>query len=76
MPSTWVVRGVTPQGDAAETFEINAGTASWKSPVDAVNQSYASPAFYVAEGGTNSGSIQLLIEALLASPNRSMLPEN
>ena len=73
MPSTWVVRGFTPEGDAAETFEISAGVASWKSPVDAGNHRYTSPAFYVAQGGTNSGGIQLLIEALLASPNRSMV---
>ncbi len=73
MPSTWVVRGVTPQGDAAETFEISAGTASWKSPVDAGNHRYTSPAFYVSQGGTYSGSLQLFIEALLTSPNRSML---
>src|SRR4029077_5425722 len=48
MPSTWVVRGVTPQGDAAENFEISAGVASWKSPIDAGNHRYASPAFYIS----------------------------
>jgi imidazolonepropionase-like amidohydrolase len=73
MPSAMIVRGVTPQGDAAETFEIRGGAASWKSPVDAGNRSYTSAAFYVAQGGTFSGGTQLLIEALLASPNRSML---
>jgi imidazolonepropionase-like amidohydrolase len=72
MPSTWVVRGVTPRGDAAETFEIRAGVASWKSPIDAGNHRYSSPAFYNSQGGTYSGGFQLLIEALLASPNRSM----
>ena len=34
MPSTITIRGVTPQGDAAETFTIASGTATWKSPVD------------------------------------------
>ena len=73
MPSTMIVRGVTPQGDAAETFEIHGGMASWKSPIDSGTRSYGSAAFYIAQGGTNSGGLQLFIEALLASPNRSML---
>ena len=73
MPSAMMVRGFTPQGDAAETFEIRGGEASWKSPVDAGNRRYSSSAFYVAQGGTFSGGTQLLIEALLASPNKSML---
>jgi hypothetical protein len=56
MPSAMIVRGFTPQGDAAETFEIHDGKAFWKSPVDADSHSYNSAAFYVAEGGTSSGS--------------------
>jgi imidazolonepropionase-like amidohydrolase len=71
MPSTLVVRGVTPQGDAAETFQTSNGKASWKSPVDAGGAAYTS-AFYVAEGGTMSGGTQLLLEALLASPDKSL----
>ena len=35
MPTDVVVRGVTPSGDAAETFAMVNGTATWKSPVDA-----------------------------------------
>jgi hypothetical protein len=35
LPSAITIRGVTPQGDAAETFTISGGTARWKSPVDA-----------------------------------------
>jgi hypothetical protein len=35
MPSTITIRGVTPQGDAAETFTSSGGVASWKSPIDA-----------------------------------------
>ncbi len=71
MPSALVVRGVTPQGDAAETFTITDGIASWKSPVDSGHQPYHS-AFYVAEGGTNSGGTQVFMEALLKSPDKSM----
>jgi len=35
LPSAITIRGVTPQGDAAETFTTSGGTAAWKSPVDA-----------------------------------------
>src|SRR5256885_11720916 len=35
MPSTLAIRGVTPQGDAAETFTISDGSAPWTSPCDA-----------------------------------------
>ena len=72
MPSSVVVRGATPEGDAAETFEIHEGVASWKSPVDAGTHRYTSAAFYVPEGGTSTGSTQLLIETLLASPDKSI----
>ena len=71
MPATLVVRGFTPQGDAAESFQIANGIAKWKSPVDLGSHSYQT-AFYVPEGGTLSGSTQLLIEALLKSPDKSL----
>src|SRR5882672_9434713 len=51
MPSAIVIRGVTPQGDAAETFTISSGTAGWKSPIDAGTARYSVPAFYVSQGG-------------------------
>ena len=34
MPTDVVIRGVTPSGDAAETFKVANGSASWTSPVD------------------------------------------
>jgi len=72
MLSSFIVRGITPTGDAAETFEIHDGVAHWKSPVDSGSSPYHDAAFYVAQGGTSTGSTQLLLEALLASPTRSM----
>ncbi len=72
MPSALVVRGVTPNGDAAETFKISGGNATWKSPVDAGESKYAATAFYVAQGGTASGGTALLIETLLASADKSL----
>src|SRR5947207_13862326 len=35
MPSSIAIHGVTPTGDAGETFSIANGTAAWKSPIDA-----------------------------------------
>ena len=71
LPSAITIRGVTPQGDAAETFTISAGTASWKSPVDAGTASYSAPAFYVSQGGPIDTTAWFL-EALLAKPDKSL----
>jgi imidazolonepropionase-like amidohydrolase len=72
MLSKFVVRGVTPQGDAAETFQAVQSRATWKSPVDAGGAPYTAPAFYIGQGGTWTGGTQLLVEALLAMPDKSM----
>ena len=71
MPSTLTIRGVTPQGDAAETFAINSGTARWKSPVDAGSAKYSGPAFYAAQGGPVDTTAWFL-EALLATPDKTL----
>ncbi|MGI9168746.1 MAG: amidohydrolase family protein [Caulobacteraceae bacterium] len=65
------VRGVTPNGDAAESFAVAGGKATWKSPVDAGDALYASPAMYVGFGGPVDLNADLL-EALLAAPARSL----
>jgi imidazolonepropionase-like amidohydrolase len=71
MPAELVIRGFSPQGDVAETFTIADGTANWKSPVDSGSHAYQT-AFYVSHGGPSSIGTQLLIEALLKSPDKSM----
>jgi imidazolonepropionase-like amidohydrolase len=71
MPAAIVIRGVTPQGDAAETFTIGGGTANWKSPIDAGRANYTAPAFYVSQGGPIDMTAWFL-EALLARPDRSL----
>src|SRR5947207_10135712 len=71
MPSTIAIRGVQPSGDAAETFSVSGGTASWKSPIDSGSASYAGPAFYSAQGGPIDMTAWFL-EALLARPGKSM----
>jgi imidazolonepropionase-like amidohydrolase len=69
------VRGFTPNGDAAETFVIADGKATWKSPVDGASAPYAKPAMYSSFGGPIDLTADLA-EALLAAPDRSlaMLP--
>jgi len=70
-----VVRGFTPQGDAAETFDIAGGTAGWKSVVDGASAPYARPAMYNAFGGPVDLTVDI-VEALIAAPNHTlaMLP--
>ena len=65
------IRGVTPQGDAGETFSITGGKASWKSPVDAGSAAYGAPAFYSSFGGPIDTTAWLL-ERLLASPDKTL----
>ncbi|MEO6198768.1 MAG: amidohydrolase family protein [Sphingomicrobium sp.] len=60
------VRGVTPQGDSAETFAIDQGMANWRSSVDEGHAPYAAPVDYASFGGTflaQSGGIAPLIAA-------------
>lgn len=65
LPTLLTIRGVTPNGDAAETFEIRDGKAVWKAASD-TGELPAAPAFYLATGGTvagNSPFVNELIEA-------------
>ncbi len=71
MPAELQVRGVTPNGDAAESFSIAGGKASWTSPVDKGSAPYAAPAFYLAHGGTFLSSAPR-IERLLAGGSGGM----
>jgi imidazolonepropionase-like amidohydrolase len=71
MPASVVIRGVTPTGDAGETFSVSGGTASWKSPIDSGRAPYARPAFYAPLGGPMDENAWFL-ERLLASPGMSL----
>jgi len=66
MPSEVVVRGVTPQGDAAENFSIADGSAKWISQVDQGSAPYSAPAYYLAQGGAFL-SVAPEVERLLAA---------
>jgi imidazolonepropionase-like amidohydrolase len=71
MPLAVTIRGVTPSGDAAETFSIGAGMARWKSPVDAGSASYSHPAFYNSQGGPIDLTAWFL-ETLLTKPDKTL----
>ena len=71
MPVSMIIRGVTPQGDAAETFAVSGKSASWKSPIDAGQAPYAGPAFYVSQGGPADTNAWFL-ERLLAAPGHTL----
>ena len=75
MPARIEVRGVTPTGDAAETFEIVGAKASWKSPVDSGSAPYAAPVFYMTQSGPIDNAAWFL-ERILAAPDKtlSLLP--
>jgi imidazolonepropionase-like amidohydrolase len=70
-PASAVVRGVTPQGDAAESFAVTGGTATWKSPVDGGSVALATPAFYYNFGGPIE-SVAWLIESILSTTDHSL----
>lgn len=65
------IRGFTPNGDAAESFVIAGGRATWKSPVDGGSAAYTAPALYVAFGGPIDLAADLA-ERLIAAPDKSL----
>jgi imidazolonepropionase-like amidohydrolase len=71
MPWAVAIRGVTPSGDAAETFTISAASARWKSPIDAGSARYSGPAFYSPQGGPIDLTAWFF-EALLARPDKTL----
>jgi len=71
MPLAVTIRGVTPSGDAAETFSAGGGSARWKSPIDAGTADYSGSAFYTSEGGPIDLTAWFL-ETLLARPDNTL----
>lgn len=70
-PNAITVRGVSPQGNAAETFTIKDGTASWKSPVDAGSAKLAGARFYMSQGGPVS-LLASFVQHILAQPDETL----
>ena len=71
LPQTLTIRGVTPSGDAAETFAVADGTANWKSPIDSGSSKDAANRFYMAFGGPMDVTAWF-VESLLAAPTHSL----
>jgi imidazolonepropionase-like amidohydrolase len=71
LPASVTIRGVTPRGDAAETFVIADGKARWKSPADTGEIAYPPGRFYYALTGLVEPNAWL-IERLLATPDRML----
>lgn len=65
IPASITIRGVTPSGDAGESFAIENGVAIWKSPADAGEAPWRDNLAYVAFGGPQD-TTAILIAALLA----------
>ena len=64
-PAAITVRGITPSGDAAETFTRTGDKAAWKSMADAGEVS-GKPGYYLAAGGIGLAD-QLLVDRLVAA---------
>ncbi len=71
MPATLAIRGVTPQGDAAEAFDVSGGTAKWKSSVDSGDAIYTGNTFYTSQGGPIDTTAWFL-ERLLQAPDKTL----
>ena len=63
IPTELTIRGVTPNGDAAETFSMHDGKAVWKAVSDS-GEAPAAKAIYLANGGSVATNIPLT-DALL-----------
>ncbi len=70
-PARVEVRGVTPTGDAAETFAVAGGKANWKSQVDSGSAAYTAPQFYVTQAGPIDNTAWF-VERLLAAPDKTL----
>ena len=71
MPVSVTIRGVSPQGDAGESFSLTGGVANWKSPIDQGSSDSARGRFYTTIGGPMDTNAWF-IERLLASPGKKM----
>ena len=49
-PDHVTIRGITPTGDAAETFIVNDREARWKTPVDSSEKAYDNRGHYLPYG--------------------------
>lgn len=65
LPGGVEVRGITPSGDAAETFTISDGRATWKSTADS-GSSEGRTGYYLPAGGVGLSN-HVLVDKLVAA---------
>lgn len=65
LPTSIVIKGVTPSGDAGETFSIENGVAKWQTPADSGEAPWRDNLVYVTFGGP-ADTNAVLLAALLA----------
>lgn len=63
-PVNIVIKGVTPSGDASETFTVENGVATWKTPADEGTAPWRDNLLYVPFGGPNDSQAITLAAAL------------
>jgi cytosine/adenosine deaminase-related metal-dependent hydrolase len=66
-----IVRGVTPSGDASESFSAADGRYEFRSPVDRGEGAAPTGSFYASLGGTIDSAV-MLADALRAAPGRGL----
>ncbi len=71
LPTNLAIRGVTPSGDAGETFTVAGDKASWKSPADSGEATWRDGLLYIPFGGPVDATI-VVVNALLADPDRKL----
>ena len=71
LPASITIRGVSPQGDVAETFSLSGGAAAWQSPVDKGSAGASAGKFYTPFGGPMDTNAWL-IERLVAAPGHKL----
>lgn len=64
LPTSIAIRGVTPSGDAGETFSVENGLAKWKSPADKGEAAWRDNLVYIPFGGPQDAT-SILVAALL-----------
>ena len=72
LPVNIAIHGVTPSGDATETFTLAGGKAQWKSPTDAGTADNTAGRFYLTLGGPTGATNAWFLEPLLQQPNHTL----
>lgn len=71
VPTSIKIEGVTPSGDAGETFGIDGETARWKSPADEGSAPWRDNLLYIPFGGGQDAAA-VMVAALLADADGRM----